>query len=205
MATHSSILAWEIPWTEETGGLQSMGLQRVKTQLKCLTHTSPDPEWLLSKVQEIRKSLSEQDFDCSYLKMHIPCFSRRSQTPQINSKSKQPEHGLMSSETTLFLPLLNCPMYFTPSRKSLPRRPLQRSAQQALPWNEVVFRVLHTVTQEKNEGSFTVSLALFSSSEKAMPVHRASTEPLVHLRETFYARRVYLSAVSATTHPHGQV
>ena len=29
MATHSSILAWEIPWTEETGGLQSMGWQRV--------------------------------------------------------------------------------------------------------------------------------------------------------------------------------
>ena len=29
MATHSSILAWEIPWTEELGGLQSMGLQRV--------------------------------------------------------------------------------------------------------------------------------------------------------------------------------
>ena len=30
MATHSSILAWEIPWTEEPGGLQSMGLQRVR-------------------------------------------------------------------------------------------------------------------------------------------------------------------------------
>ena len=29
MATHSKILAWEIPWTEEPGGLQSMGLQRV--------------------------------------------------------------------------------------------------------------------------------------------------------------------------------
>ena len=29
MVTHSSILAWEIPWTEEPGGLQSMGLQRV--------------------------------------------------------------------------------------------------------------------------------------------------------------------------------
>ena len=29
MATHSSILAWRIPWTEEPGGLQSMGLQRV--------------------------------------------------------------------------------------------------------------------------------------------------------------------------------
>ena len=29
MATHSSILAWTIPWTEESGGLQSMGSQRV--------------------------------------------------------------------------------------------------------------------------------------------------------------------------------
>jgi len=29
MATHSSILAWEIPWTEEPGGLQSMGSERV--------------------------------------------------------------------------------------------------------------------------------------------------------------------------------
>ena len=31
MATHSSILAWKILWTEESGGLQSMGLQRVDT------------------------------------------------------------------------------------------------------------------------------------------------------------------------------
>ena len=30
MATHSSILAWRIPWTEKPGQLQSMGLQRVK-------------------------------------------------------------------------------------------------------------------------------------------------------------------------------
>ena len=29
MTTHSSVLAWEIPWTEEPGGLQSMGSQRV--------------------------------------------------------------------------------------------------------------------------------------------------------------------------------
>ena len=29
MATHSSTLAWRIPWTEESGGLQSMSLQRV--------------------------------------------------------------------------------------------------------------------------------------------------------------------------------
>ena len=30
MAIHSSILAWRIPWTEEPGGLQSMGSQRVR-------------------------------------------------------------------------------------------------------------------------------------------------------------------------------
>ena len=38
MATHSSILAWEIPWREEPGGLQCMGLQRGKTQLS--NHTT---------------------------------------------------------------------------------------------------------------------------------------------------------------------
>ena len=30
MAIHSSIPAWSVPWTEEPGGLQSMGLQRVR-------------------------------------------------------------------------------------------------------------------------------------------------------------------------------
>ena len=34
MATHSSILAWRIPWTEEPGRLQSIGSQRVRPQLK---------------------------------------------------------------------------------------------------------------------------------------------------------------------------
>ena len=33
MATHSSILAWEIPWTEEAGRLQSMGSQKSQMQL----------------------------------------------------------------------------------------------------------------------------------------------------------------------------
>ena len=33
MATHSSILAWEIPWTEESGELQSMGSRKSQTRL----------------------------------------------------------------------------------------------------------------------------------------------------------------------------
>ena len=47
MATHSSILAWEIPWTEEPGRLQPMELQRVRQDLvtkqqeqqKCISTT----------------------------------------------------------------------------------------------------------------------------------------------------------------------
>ena len=47
MATHSTILDWEIPWTEEPGGLQSMGSQRIgHTKHTCmhthmLVHVSP--------------------------------------------------------------------------------------------------------------------------------------------------------------------
>ena len=39
MATHSSILAWGIPLTEEPGGLQSMGLQRVGHSLASIQHS----------------------------------------------------------------------------------------------------------------------------------------------------------------------
>ena len=39
VATHSSILAWRIPWTEEPGGLQSLGSQRVRHSWETNTHT----------------------------------------------------------------------------------------------------------------------------------------------------------------------
>ena len=39
MATHSSILAWRIPWTEETGGLQFMGSQRDRRDRETNTNT----------------------------------------------------------------------------------------------------------------------------------------------------------------------
>ena len=38
MATHSNILAWRIPWTEEPGGLQSTGAQKSQTWLRTNTH-----------------------------------------------------------------------------------------------------------------------------------------------------------------------
>ena len=41
MATHSCILAWEIPWTEEPGGLQSMGLQVEHVRFSSVAQSCP--------------------------------------------------------------------------------------------------------------------------------------------------------------------
>ena len=41
MTTHSSILAWEIPWTEKPDELESMGSQRVRHTEHTHTHTDP--------------------------------------------------------------------------------------------------------------------------------------------------------------------
>ena len=47
MTTYSSVLAWEIPWTEEPGGLQSMESQRVRHDLVI----KPPPWWLKEPQQ----------------------------------------------------------------------------------------------------------------------------------------------------------
>ena len=51
MATHSSILAWEIPWTKKPGGLQSMELQRVRNDLA----TKQQTERLYGMEKQLRK------------------------------------------------------------------------------------------------------------------------------------------------------
>ena len=45
MATRSRILAWEIPWTEESGGLQSIGSQRVRHDWSNLAHLHTNAMW----------------------------------------------------------------------------------------------------------------------------------------------------------------
>ena len=53
MATHSSVFAWEIPWTEKSGGLQSMGRQRGRHDWAVNKHANrnllifPEGMWLL--------------------------------------------------------------------------------------------------------------------------------------------------------------
>ena len=51
MAFHSSTLAWKIPWTEEAGRLQSMGLLRVKTRQSNFTFTHWRRKWQCSCLE----------------------------------------------------------------------------------------------------------------------------------------------------------
>ena len=55
MATHSSVLAWEIPWTEEPGGLQSRGLQ---SQTRLSTH------FLIETLEPSNLGLTSGSFSC---------------------------------------------------------------------------------------------------------------------------------------------
>ena len=52
MAPHSSTLVWKIPWTEEPGGLQSMGLRRAGHDLGT-KQQQPPPLYLLSVVKYV--------------------------------------------------------------------------------------------------------------------------------------------------------
>ena len=88
MTTHSSILAWRIPWTQEPGGLQSMGLQRVghdwvtntltlreawvwsPTHLLSAQNSPPSPMWQIPpKEFHVRKDHSSLN--------ESPCFPSR--------------------------------------------------------------------------------------------------------------------------------
>ena len=51
MVTHSSILAWKIPWTEEPGGLQSMWSRRVRHNLETKEQPPQRSNWALIACQ----------------------------------------------------------------------------------------------------------------------------------------------------------
>ena len=53
MATHSSILVWGIPWTEEPGGLQSTVLQRVRQDRSDLAHTRTHSKFLIPDITHV--------------------------------------------------------------------------------------------------------------------------------------------------------
>ena len=63
MATHSNILAWRIPWTEEPGGLQSVGLPRIghdlatKQQQQQQQQQQRVPLWLVEVSEKVLEGL----------------------------------------------------------------------------------------------------------------------------------------------------
>ena len=68
MATHSNILAWRMSWTEETGGLPSIGSQRVRQDSSGLAHMHAGffgdlPQWfskMRAKLSQIARTLRLQ-------------------------------------------------------------------------------------------------------------------------------------------------
>ena len=78
MATHSSILAWRIPWTEEPGGLQSMGSQRVGD-----THTDTHT----TLIQLIHIIFSSVQFSCSVVSDSLRPHESQHARPPCSSPS----------------------------------------------------------------------------------------------------------------------
>ena len=79
MATHSSIHAWKIPWTKESGGLQSMGSQRVRHDWATSLHFTS-----LGIVLEIRWLFTTRNFQGIYsFWLWIPDNRRHYQVPNI--------------------------------------------------------------------------------------------------------------------------
>jgi len=79
MVTHSSILAWEIPWTEDPGRLQSMGLQRVGHGLATIQQQHLSKKDIqFSSVQLLNRVQLCDPMDCS-----TPGFPVHQQLPEL--------------------------------------------------------------------------------------------------------------------------
>ena len=77
MATHSSVLAWRIPWTEEPGGLQAMQSQEVRQDLatKC-THAHTHTHQSMSKCKGSKGKIATLN-DKSFALRELPSNGRR--------------------------------------------------------------------------------------------------------------------------------
>ena len=107
MATHSSILAWESPWTEEPGGLQSMGSQRVRHDWATNIHTDKLEEVGISSVQSLS---GVQLFVTPWTAAHQASLSITNSWSLLKLMSI--ESVMPSSYLTLFHPLLLPPSIF---------------------------------------------------------------------------------------------
>ena len=90
MASHSSIPAWKIPWTDESGGLQSMESQRVGTQLSTHVHArlaqKPNQAFGLIELSWVLEKKNKNFFKAT-VSFPVPSFKDK-QSKAFNWESK---------------------------------------------------------------------------------------------------------------------
>ena len=101
MAIHFSILAWEIPWIEEPGGLQSMGLQKVghnwatkQQQIYCLPHTWPLAEHQASIIELMVPIFQIRQLKLGEVKQPTPSHTASTQWGSYVTLNPQPLYSL---------------------------------------------------------------------------------------------------------------
>ena len=110
MATHSSILAWEIPWTEEPNGLQSMGSQRVRHNWVTNAYAQITQDYLSTLLPETSITWAKSFLPCNiflsllfYLAMPLVLrflsSSTRDWTQALGGESEFPCRSLLSYPT----------------------------------------------------------------------------------------------------------
>ena len=115
MATHSSILAWRIPWTEEPSGLQSIGSQRVRhkwSDLACAhldrikQRGTEDPRNSTSSLPPLVKSVPEQWFSTQAAHLGTPgSLSEDSGSNVVSRPAASVSPGNLWQEEMQFLSL----------------------------------------------------------------------------------------------------
>ena len=107
MATHSSILAWRIPWTEEPGGLQSRGSQRVGhdyvTNTHIHTHTT---RHLFSSVQSLSRVWLFATPWITARQASLSIINSQSSLKLTSIESVMPSSHLILCRPLLLLPLI---------------------------------------------------------------------------------------------------
>ena len=107
MATHSNSLAWRIPWTEEPGGLQSMGSQKSQTWLATTQHNNNTSQTSMCNWMIQFSSVTQSCLTLRYpMNCSTPGLPVHHQLRLISIESVMPSNHLILCHPLLLLPLI---------------------------------------------------------------------------------------------------